>query len=109
MNFDIETVVEQMMKAAAGPLGKYWKTIGPVARDEFTKIAHSVEQTGIDRSTQKITEQDAIDRLANAKDAAQCALDDQLGEGLVATEEAITAALNAVSSIVNGYLGLKVI
>lgn len=109
MNFDIETVVEQMLKAAAGPLGKYWKTAAPVAKDEFTKIAQLVEQIGVDRSTQTITQQDAIDRLAIAKNAAQCALDDQLGEALVATEEAITDALNAVSSIVNGYLGLKVI
>ena len=109
MNFDSEAVVDQMMKAAEGPLGKYWGTIGPVAKDEFTMIARLVEQTGIDRSTQKIAEQDAIDRLANARDAAQCAFDDQLGEGLIATEEAIAAALNAVSSIVNGYLGLKVI
>ena len=109
MNLVIQAMVEQMMKAAAVPLGKYWKTAEPVAKQEFTTIARLVEQIGIDRSTQKITAQDAIDRLANAKDAAQCAFDDQLGEGLIATEEAMNAALNAVSSLVNGYLGLQII
>ena len=79
---DIESTVEQMLKAAEGPLQKYWKTAEPIAKDEFTKIAQLVEQIGIDT---------------------------QIGLAKIAAEEAINAALGAVSSIINGYLGLKVI
>ena len=109
MGFDVQAVVEQMLTAAAGPLGKHWKTAAPVAKNEFTTIARLVEQTGIDLTSHKITEQDAIDQLANAKDAAQCALDDVIGETLLATEEALTAALNVVSGLVNGYLRVTVL
>ena len=47
-----------MLKAAEGPLQKYWKMAEPIAKDEFTKIAQLVEQIGIDRATQKITQED---------------------------------------------------
>ena len=106
---DIESTVEQMLKAAEGPLQKYWKTAEPIAKDEFTKIAQLVEQIGIDRATQKITQEDVVDELEGAKDAFACAMDTQIGLAKIAAEEAINAALGAVSSIVNGYLGLKVI
>ena len=106
---DVEAMLGQMLKAAEGPLGKYWKTAEPVAKQEFTTIARLVEQIGVDRATKTITQEDAIDMLANAKDAAACAIDNQIGQAEIAAEDAINAALNAVSSIVNGFLGLKVI
>ena len=109
MNFDVDSVVKTMLKAAAGPLQKYWKTAQPVAKSEFTKIAQLVEQIGIDRATQTITQDDASDRIAMAKDAAKCAIDTQIGLATIAAEDAINAALGSVSSIVNGYLGLLVI
>ena len=98
-----------MLQAAAAPLQKYWKTAKPVAKSEFTKIAQLVEQIGIDRATQTITKEDAIDRISMATDAAKCALDTQVGLGLIASEDAINAALGSVSSLVNGYLGLLVL
>ena len=109
MNFDVNYVVETMLQASADPLRKYWKTARPVAKSEFTKIAQLVEQIGIDRTAQTITDQDAIDRLNMAKDAAKCALDTQIGLVTIASEDAINAALGSVSSLVNGYLGLLVI
>lgn len=106
---DIESTVELMLKAAAGPLQKYWKTAEPFAKQEFMKIAQMVEQIGIDRATQTITQADVIDELQGVKDAFACAMDTQIGLAKIAAEDAINAALGAVSSIINGYLGLKVI
>lgn len=76
---DVESTVEQMLKAAEGPLQKYWKTAEPIAKDEFTKIAQLVEQIGIDRATQKITQEDVVDELEGVKDAFACAMDTQIG------------------------------
>ena len=109
MNFDIDAVVETMLKAAADPLQKYWKTTEPVAKGEFTKIAQLVQQIATERTTQTITKEDAVDRLEMAKDAAKCALDTQLGLATIAAEDAINAALGSVSSIVNGCIGFAVI
>lgn len=109
MNFDIESVVKTMLKAASGPLQKYWQTAAPVAETEFTKIAVLVQQIGIDRSTQTITQQDAADRIAMAQLATKAALDTQLGLATIAVEDAVNAALASVSGIVNGYLGLAVL
>ncbi len=109
MNFDVDTVVQTMLKAAANPLQKYWKTAEPVAKDEFTKIAQLVQQIATERATQTITKEDAVDRLEMAKDAAKCALDTQLGLATIAAEDAINAALGSISSIVNGCIGFAVI
>ena len=109
MNFDIDAVVETMLKAAAEPLQKYWKTAEPVAKGEFTKIAQLVEQIATERTTQTITKEDAVDRLEMAKDAAKCALDTQIGLATIAAEDAINAALGSVSSLVNGCIGFAVI
>ena len=109
MNFDIDSVVETMLRAAADPLQKYWNTAAPVAKSEFTKIALLVQQIAIERTTQTITKDDAVDRLEMAKDSAKCALDTQLGLVTIAAEDAINAALGSVSSIVNGCIGFAVI
>lgn len=109
MNFDVDAVVKTMLKAAADPLQKYWKTAKPVAKDEFTKIAQLVQQIATERVTQTITKDDAVDRLEMAKDAAKCALDTQLGLAAIAAEDAINAALGSVSSLINGCIGFAVI
>lgn len=106
---DIDSTVAQMLKAAAGPLHKYWKTAEPIAKEEFTNIALWVQQIGIDRATKSITQEDVIDELEISKEAFACAVDAQIGLAKIAAEDAINAALEAVSSIINGYLGLKVI
>jgi len=98
-----------MLAAAKGPLQQYWKAAGPAAEQQFTNIAQMIKQIGIDRATQTITPQDAQDRLQMAKNNAAMELDTIEGLGELAAQNAINAALAAVSGIVNGYLGFQLI
>lgn len=109
MPLDIDSVVTAMLSAAKGPLQKYWKTAEPVAKAEFTKIAQVIAKIGVDRATETITPDDADDLLSEAQDASATALDTQIGMGELAAQDAINAALAAVSGIVNGYLGFELI
>ena len=109
MALDVDSVVSQMLAAAQGPLQQYWKSAGPVAESQFTNIAQMIEQIGVDRATETITPQDAQNRLQMAKNDAQAALDALEGLGELAAQNAINAALSAVSGIVNGYLGFALI
>lgn len=109
MPLDVDSVVTAMLNAAKGPLAKYWQTAEPVAKAEFTKIAQIIEQIGVDRATNTITPDDAKDLLSEAQDASATAMDAQIGMGELAAQDAINAALAAVSGIVNGYVGFALI
>ena len=109
MSLDGKAVVDQMLQAAAKPLAAYGKKGANIACAEFSAIAQLIAQIGMDRETQTITPQDADDMLQEARLAAKSAMDTQAGIGEIAAEAAIDAALGAVSSIVNGYLGFALI
>jgi hypothetical protein len=106
---DIDSLVNGMLAAAKGSLSAYWQTAEPIAKAEFTRLTQIIAKIGEDRLTGTITPEDARDLLAEEADASAVALDTQIGLGEVAAQDAINAALAAISGAVNGYLGFVLI
>lgn len=109
MSLDVEALVKAMVQAASKPLAGYGKQACAFAANEFSAIAQLIAEIGVARENETITPADAADLLEQAKLATKDAMDTQAGIASIAAEAAINAALGAVSSIVNGYLGFALI
>ena len=109
MNLDVQAMLKAMVAASAGPLVGYNEAAHGVAAHELSTISCLIVKIGEARQSETITPKDAAALLAQAKLDSKSAMDTEGGIRAMAAEDAINAALGAVASIVNGYLGFALI
>ncbi len=109
MPLDVGAIVESMGTSAAGVLKSKWPGVRSFATTEFQKIAQTVVAIGEGVASGQITEEQApllLDMQKNASRAVLAALE---GMTLIAAEQAINAALNAVKGPINAFVGFALL
>jgi len=104
-DFDVAAVLKSMAGAAAGVLQNKWPKVRTFAETEFEKIAQTVVSIGEGMAAGTITKEQApilLDMQENASRAVLAAVE---GMTLVAAEEAINAAIGAVKTAINTFVG----
>ncbi len=104
MALNVDSLAESMFTAAKGPLEANWKTVAPYAQTQFKNIAQQIVDIEAQLVAGTINQQQASLLLDMQKNASRTALLTVEGIGLLAAQEAINAALGAISGIVNGAL-----
>ncbi len=105
MAFDVNSAVASMLEAARAPLATGWKEAEPLAKTQFTIIAHTVAGISEARAANQITREQACYLFSLQQHATKSALLAVEGLGLVAVEAAINGALAAVSGVVTAAVG----
>ena len=106
---DIEAVAGAMLAASKASLQKSWPKVKEYMSGEAKKIALTFAQIETLKQQDKISEAEAHVLFEMQKNASRAVLLAVKGMGMIAVEEAINAALGAVSEIVNGALGFALI
>ena len=108
-SLDIGAIAAAMVSASKASLQKSWPKVKDYVTVESQKLALTFAQIETMRATGKVTEGEAQILFEMQKNATRAVLLAVKGMGLIAVEEAINAALGAVSDIVNGALGFKLL
>ena len=106
---DFESLVKQMTGAAGDVLKEKWPDARAFAKIEFQKIAHTIVGIGEMLAAKQINTDQAellLDMQKNASRSVMLAIE---GLGILAVEEAINAALDAVKTVVNKAIGFALI
>lgn len=106
---DIAQTLKDMASAASGVLKNKWPDAKSFAETEFQKIAQTIVSIGEQRAAGTINNQQAELLLDMQKNASRAVLLTIEGLGILAVEEAINAALGAVSKAVNTAVGFVLI
>ena|SRR5436305_5646238 len=106
---DIKNIVAQMSAAAGGVLKDKWPDARSFAESEFEKLAHTFVSIGEQFAARKINAEQAELLLDIQKNAARTVLLSLEGLAILAVEEAINAALDAVKSAVNTAVGFALL
>jgi len=109
MSFDVSTVLTTMLKAAEGELGKSWKTVQPFAKIQFQNIAQTIASIREEVDAGTINKKQAKYLLSIQKHATTSAMLAVEGLGIVAAENAINSALDAVKGMVNTAIGFTLL
>ena len=109
MALNVATLTSRMLGAALPILKKDAQDAGWFAQLEFTKIAQTIAAIGEQVAARQINEQQAGLLLAMQTGASRNVLLALRGLTLLAVEEGINAALNAVKSAVNTAVGFVLI
>jgi hypothetical protein len=104
MALDLQSLTASMLTAAKGPLEADWKTVQPYAQTQFTNIAQQIVDIEAQLAEGTITQAQASLLLDMQKNASRAVLLTVEGIGLLAAQDAINAALGAISAAVNGAL-----
>ena len=107
--FDIAAVLNSMTAAAAGVLQNKWPAIRSFATTEFQKIAQTVVTIGEGVAAGTITQEQAPILLDMQKNASQAVLAALEGMTLIAAEQAVNAAIGAVKSAINAFVGFPLV
>lgn len=105
----IGTLVEAMTGAAKASLGRDWPKARAFAEPEFDKLARSLVSIGKMTVDGTITEQEAAALLDIHKNTTRTVFLTVQGLGLLAVENAINAALDAVKDTLNAALGIALL
>lgn len=108
-DLNINQLVKDMLAAAATVLKKKWGDAKPFAQLEFQKIAHTIVLIGEMRASGEINDKHALLLLDMQKNASRSVLLTIEGLGILAAEQAINAALAAVSKTVNTAVGFTLL
>lgn len=109
MPLNIDDVVKQMASAASAVLRDKWPEVQSYAQTEFKKIGQTVVLIIDEKAKGEITEEEAVILLDMQKQASRAVLTTSEGLGVLAAEQAINAALGAVTDLVNSAVGWKVL
>lgn len=109
MAIDPVTIIDPIIAAMQPALSKGWNDVADYARGESVKMAQTLAQIAEMKATHKINEQQAEALLDMQRHASQTVLLAVEGIGLVAAQNAINAALDAVKLIVNKAAGFALI
>ena len=98
-----------MLGAAKGVLKKKWPEVKDYAESEYKKLAETLQLIEKLTLAGTITPEEALLQLQIQRNAARTVLLTIEGLGVLAAEQAINAALNAVKPVVNGAIGFALI
>jgi hypothetical protein len=107
--FDVQAVLKSMAAAAEGVLQKKWPEVRSFATTEFQKIAQTVVSIGEGVAAGTITEEQAPILLDMQKNASRAVLAALEGMSLIAAEQAVNAAINAVKDAINTFVGFPLV
>ena len=107
--FDVDAALKSMVAAAAAVLQKKWPQVETFAKTEFEKIAETVVSIGEGMAAGTITQDQAPILLDMQKNASRAVLAAVEGMTLVAAEQAVNAALGAVKSAINTFVGFPLV
>lgn len=102
-------LVEDMVAAAKGSLGKDFPKAKDFAKPELSKLAQSLLDIAELSAAGKISPQEATALLEIHRNTTRIVLLTIKGLGLIAVENAINAALGAVRDTVNGAIGFALV
>ena len=102
---DFSSIFNAMLKAAKDSLADKWPAVEELGTSSFKSLAQELIDIEMLRLNNKITDEQARLLLDMNKGTLKIVLLSIEGIGLVAAEEAINAALNAVKNVVNTALG----
>jgi hypothetical protein len=106
---DIAALLKSMAGAAAGVLGSKWPGVKSFANTEFNKIAHTIQSIQAQVASGEIQQDQAALLLDMQKNASRAVIASVQGMDLVMAEQALNAALAAVKSVVNTFVGFSLI
>jgi hypothetical protein len=109
MTLDIKALVDAMLGAMKPILQKSWKDVSEYATVESQKMAHTLASIAELRLAGKIDDEQAATLLEMQKHAMRAVLLAVEGVGLVAAQNAINAALDALKDTVNGAIGFQLL
>lgn len=109
MAVDIQGLVPDMLAAAAGVLRQKWPEARAFAQSEFTKYAEAVRLVGELYAAGEITQARAKLHLRFQKAAMANVLLTIEGLGVIAVEQAISAAVGVVRDVVNTAVGFRLV
>ncbi|MDN3669151.1 hypothetical protein QWY93_07405 [Echinicola jeungdonensis] len=102
---DTEELLKNMIKGAKGVLKKHWKEAEPFAEQELKVLAENLKLIGKLKLEGKINEAQAKHYFEIQKSSVRIVLLTIEGLGILAVEDAINSALDAVRDTVNRALG----
>lgn len=106
MVLDVDALTAAMLRAAKGSLARDWKKVAKYAELEFGRLATSLRDIAGLIVTGTIDEQEASALLRIHKNTTVTVFLAVKGMALVATEQAVNAALGAVRTAVNKAAGV---
>lgn len=106
---DFDDVLKNMIGAASASLGNAWEDAKAYAEAEFTKMRDTLAFIQTEVVAGRMTPERAGLHLRMQKNAATAVLLTLEGLGILAVENAINAALDAVKAAVNTALGFPLI
>jgi len=106
---DIQSIVAQMLAAAANVLQSKFPAIKSFATTEFQKIAQTIVSIGEQVASGEITQDQAALLLDMQENASRAVLAASEGMTLILAEQAINAALGVIKGIVNTTVGFTLI
>jgi hypothetical protein len=105
----VGVLVEKMVGAARGSLGRDWSKARAFAEPQFDNLARSLVNIGDLTAQGAITAEEAAALLEVHKNTTRVVLLAVKGIGLLAAENAVNAALGAVRDTVNGAIGFALL
>ncbi len=108
-DLDIPALLASMGAAAEGVLTSKWTTVKSFATTEFQKIAQTIVSIGEGTASGEITQDQAALLLDMQRNASRAVLASVEGMALLAAEQAVNAALKAVSGAVNTFVGFALL
>ncbi len=109
MALSVSDILDPMLKAAEQSLAKDWGKAKDYANPEFQKLATSLVDISVLIAKKTVNKQQANALLNIHKNTTQMVLLAIEGLGIIAVENAINAALKAVSDTVNKAVGFTLI
>lgn len=106
---DFNQLLGDMSNAAASVLKAKWPEVKSYAEAEFRKIGHTIELIAREFAAGEITEEQATLLLDMQKGASRSVMITVEGMAVVAAEQAINAAFDAVRQSVNTAIGFALI
>lgn len=107
--FDVEAVLGSMAAAAQGVLRDKWPEVKSFATTEFQKIAQTIVSIGEGVASGAISQEQAPILLDMQKNASRAVLAAVEGMTLIAAEQALNAALGAVKTAINTFVGFPLV
>lgn len=108
-SIDVDHLVHEMSNAAASVLKTKWPDVKSYAETEFRKIGQTIERIARELAAGDITEEQATLLLDMQKGASRSVMITVEGMAVIAAEQAINAAFDAVRQTVNTAIGFGLI
>jgi len=109
MALKLSDVLSPMLKAAKNSFKDSWPKVKDYARPELKKLAQSMVDITRLVVADKVNKQQAKALFNIHKNTTQMVMLTIEGLGIIAVENAINAALKAVSDVVNTASGIKIL